>query len=117
MWQQPNAAPGKMKAVAHQVRHLPSAEKKRRHESGGGHHFCELTGEKHQKFTAGILHVIASHQLRFSLWQIERDALGFRYCRSEKKQETERLKKHAPGGNPTYDRLQKTEPCGEQLAD
>jgi hypothetical protein len=78
-------SPRKVKSVAHEIGHLPSAEEQRRHETSGSDNLGELTGKEHQKLTAGVFHVITGNEFRFRFWQVERDPFGLRNGRSEKK--------------------------------
>ncbi len=72
-----------METVAHEVRHLPAAEKQRGNQSRRGNDLGELAGEEHEKLAARVFYVIAGDQFRLAFRQIERYSLGLGDCRSE----------------------------------
>ena len=77
-------------------RREPSAEKHNRAEARHGDHAGVFGDEKHRELEAGVLRVKTGDELGFRFGKIERHAVGFRYRRDEKAEESQNLRPDVP---------------------
>src|ERR671918_450634 len=92
--------PGEVKAVRHEVRHLPAAEEQCRRETSDEYGFQEISEKEHPEFHAAVLDEIPD-DFRLTLRQIKGYPLGFSQSRCEEHEEGDRLHDDAPHGYPT----------------